>query len=80
VISQGFAAFAVFVYSELFGRTTASSDAGAGGCEEGTSGAYDSENSGWVFRGGDAAVLGVQWEDGGENESEAEECKAGFLH
>jgi hypothetical protein len=63
----------------LFGGTAACFDSGASRGEEGASGAYDGENSGGVFRGGDAAVLGVQREDSAEK-SEADEQKAELLH
>jgi hypothetical protein len=68
------------VATDLFCGTATSFDAGAGGCEEGPGGAYHGKDSGWVFRGGDAASLRVQREGDGKQESEAEKYEGGSLH
>ena len=81
MVSRGFAAFAeAFVCCELFGRTAAGFDAGARRSKKRSGRADYSENSSWVFRGIRAAILCMQREGDGENESEAEECKGRFLH
>jgi len=50
----------------------ASLDAGARGSEEGSCGAYDREHCRGVFRGVDAATLGVEREGDGEEKGQAE--------
>ena len=68
------------VSGDLFRGAAAGFDSGACRSEERSCGADYGKNGRWVFRGVGAAVLCVQREGDGEQESEADKHKGGFLH